>query len=147
MFNNKYELTKILGLLIISPCFLTGSLLIQEATRDIRYDRAIDWSSELSVIAGATILMLVGGLGLMLKLRWTRVLISLALLSIAGLWLLAVYQDLWRDGDERVIIIGMTTFMLLVCLGVTFLLYNQKITDELSGKVDQEDVFEDVLDI
>ena len=146
MFTNKFEISKLIGFILLGPCFFLGSILYQEIARQYRYENTFDWPNESILAALVVIFSFVAVIGLLAKLNWSRYLITFILLSLTLLWFYIFFTEITpRNNREFPIAIGFTITVLTIGFGGIFLLFNKRI--EMEFGVHKEEELDDILDL
>ena len=141
MFRNKFEISKIIGFILLGPCLFVGSILLHEISRNSDYFK---WGLYHTVTLVSLTLGIISAIGLILKLNWVRYLVAAVFVGLGILWVLFFITEVGFDDRELKIFVGFTAFAFITITGISLLLFNEKVEEEFGLKYEEEE--NDILD-
>ncbi len=143
----QFSLVQIIGLILLGGSCLLLGVGFPELIRRMDYSRDL-WRDGLLLICILGIACFVTGIATLLKRKWTRPVITVALLTI-GLYFAYIFlSDMPNSGRKEyyyVLVIGLVVFTLLLC-GILYI-NNDKVIADYEAEEGRSLLEEDILDL
>jgi len=143
--KNNFNLLVLFGVLFTSFGFFCLAIFAQELLDASRYNNQFRWQTIHTFFLGVGAVGVLTGIGLMLRLSWSRLPATLILILSAGAWTLFALSEL-DNFREVIVMLGFSILIFSTCLfGIFFL--NNEYTLRQFGLADHPDEKnDDILD-